>query len=84
VLLGIGEDGVVSLEAVLLEELLITEQRLEKFHNGAQPHKQLFCSSAEIEAFNLPDTLDIQERVLEAEQFVVSLGRHCVESVVTL
>lgn len=38
VFLRIGEDGVVGLEAVLLEELLITALRSEKFHEGAQPH----------------------------------------------
>jgi hypothetical protein len=27
---------------------------------------------------DLPNTLNVQERVLEAKQFVVSLGRHCV------
>lgn len=37
VLLGVGENGIVGLEAVLLEELLITEVRSERFHNGTQP-----------------------------------------------
>jgi hypothetical protein len=38
VLLGVGKDSIVGLEAVLLEELLITVLKLEKLHSGTQPH----------------------------------------------
>lgn len=66
-MLLLGEDGVVGLQAVLLEELLITA--------GS-------CSSAigpvAFIVVCLPDTLDVEERVLQAEEFEVSGGGHCV------
>jgi hypothetical protein len=77
VLLGVGENGIVGLEAVLLEELLITAFEVRKvLSRYSTPHSRrhaLWRAS-----IDLPDTLNVQERVLEAEQFVVSLGRHCV------
>lgn len=77
VLLGVGENGVVGLEAVLLEELLITALRSEKVPlRCSTPHLEQDASRRTL--IDLPDTLDIQERVLEAEQFVVSLSGHCV------
>jgi hypothetical protein len=37
VLLGVGEDGIVGLQAILLEELLITAPMSEKSRKGPQP-----------------------------------------------
>ena len=37
VLLGVGENGIVGLQAVLLEQLLITAPMSEKFRKGPQP-----------------------------------------------
>ena len=36
-LLRIGKDSIISLEAVLLEELLVTVLMSKKFHSGTQP-----------------------------------------------
>lgn len=77
VLLGVGEDRVVGLEAVLLEELLIAG-----FMSAKVPWRystpRLWRNAASRTSVDIPDTLDVQERVLKAEQFVVSLGSHCV------
>lgn len=75
-LLGVGEDSVVGLEVVLLEELLITVLRSEMFDEGTHPTSNHLASRRA--SIDLPNALDVQERVLETEQFVASLGSHCV------
>ena len=49
VLLRFGKDRVVGLEAVLLEELLITALRSEKFHKGAQPRTKSMVVHRELQ-----------------------------------
>lgn len=72
----LGQDGIVGLETVLVEESLVSK------NNGTLG--QFFCSPLSFLRGSKisPFALDVQKRVLEEQDFVAVVGRH-VDGVVT-
>jgi hypothetical protein len=68
VLLGVGEDRIVGLQAIFVEESLVTTavSTSSLWHSFATKAQQQ-CGKYEERAIDIPNTLDIQQRVLEAQ-----------------
>ena len=60
-LLGVGEDRIVGLQAILVKESLVTTSRQQQL---TMVSRQI---TARGNAIDLPNTLDIQKWVLKAE-----------------
>jgi hypothetical protein len=80
----LSEDGIVSLQAVLLEHLLITaihQPLLSRNLNACRSYpKPVECHTSVVTHQNenrVIRTKNVEERVLQAEK-LISVGSHCV------
>lgn len=75
----LGENSIVGLEAVLLEELLVSGCIVSadrSFHVAMLQKARPLPGQEQPLQENVPDTLNVKERVLQSKKFKVSLG-HC-------